>query len=178
MQSSSGTNGFETVVLLCLVFAAAMLVRKGRLDPAAQGLDRRQRIRPLPLEWLDPLIAVVLVGSALWTTVYSDPAHIGVALLGAVIGIPIGLARARVMFVRALPSSKSVILTRSTTEYLLLGLLLCLRLGGNAIARSHSHAGLYVLAALLGLAVAESAARSAAITIRYRKSAMENASLR
>jgi hypothetical protein len=38
--------------------------------------------------------------------------------------------------------------------------------------------GPYVLAALLGLAVIESVTRSAAITIRYRKSVMENLSLR
>jgi len=177
-MQSSGSNSFETLVLLALIVAAAMLVRKGRLDPAAQSLDRRQRVRPLPLEWLDPVIAVVLVGSTVWSTAFPNLAHVGVALLGAVIGIPIGLARARVMFVRALPSSKSVILTRSTTEYLLLGLLLCLRLGGNAIARSHSHAGVYVLAALLGLAMAESLARAIAITIRYRNSVMEGAPLR
>jgi len=175
MQSSSGTNGFETVVLYAVIVAAAILVRKGRLDPAANDLERRQRIRPLLLEWLDPVIAVVLVGSTVWTTAFPNVAHGGVSLLGAAVGIPIGLARARVMFVRALPGSKSVVLTRSTTEYLLLGLLLCLRLGGNAIARAHSTGGIYALAALLGLAVAESVARSAAITIRYRNSAMEGA---
>jgi hypothetical protein len=173
MQSSSGTNGFESLVLFGLILASAILVRKGRLDPAAQSLERRQRIRPLPLEWLDPLIAVVLIGSTLWDTVFTSLTHVGVALLGAAIGVPIGLARARVVFVRALPSSKSVVLTRSTAEYLLLALLLCLRLGGSTIARSHSKAGLYVLGALLGLAVAESVARSVAITLRYRNSANE-----
>lgn len=175
MQSSSGASGPESLILLALIVVAVSLVRKGRLDPAAQSLEPRQRIRPLLLEWLDPAIAVVVVGSRLWDVVLSDAGHVGVAIVGAFVGIPIGLARARVMFVRALPSSKRVILTRSTAEYLLLGLLLCLRLGGNAIASSHSRAGLLVLAALLGLALGESLARSVAITIRSRTSIREQA---
>jgi hypothetical protein len=113
MQS---TNGLQTDLILLLVIVAATLVRKGRSDPAAKDLAKRQRIRPLPLEWLDPVIAVVLVGRFLWRDMSKGVSYVALAILGMAVGIPIGLFRARVMFVRALPSSKSVILTRSTAE--------------------------------------------------------------
>lgn len=74
------------------------------------------------------------------------------------------------MFVRALPQSRSVILTRSTAEYLLLGVLVVLRSSENAISRVHSRSLTAVLSALLALALVESVTRSIAITVKYRRS--------
>jgi hypothetical protein len=165
MQSS---NGGQSALIIVLIVAAALLVRKGRLDPAAKDLERRQRIRPLALEWLDPLIAGALVGPLLWHELAKGFSYVGVGLLGAALGIAIGLLRARVMFVRALPESRSVILTRSTAEYLLLGVLLVLKLSEDAVDRVHSGPFTLVLTALLALAVVESLSRSVAITLRYR----------
>jgi len=168
MQSSGPV---QTTLLLALLVVAAVLVRKGRNDPASMGLVKRQRIRPLALEWIDPAIAAVVVGSLLWRYLTTDIAHVGMGVLGAAIGVPIGLLRARVQFVRALPQSTSVILTRSTAEYLLLGLLIILKLTENAVSRVHSLPITLVLTALLALAVTESIARSIAITLKYRTSA-------
>ena len=165
MQSS---NGGQSALIFVLIVAAALLVRKGRLDPAAKDLERRQRIRPLALEWLDPLIAGALVGPLLWHELAKGLTYVAVGVLGAAAGTAIGVLRARVMFVRALPRSRSVILTRSTAEYLLLGLLLVLKLSEDAVDRVHSGTFTLVLTALLALAVVESLSRSIAITLRYR----------
>jgi hypothetical protein len=165
MQPSSGG---QAVLIYVLLVAAALLVRKGRLNPANKDVERRQRVRPLALEWLDPLIAGALVGPLLWHELTKGPSYVGVGVPGAAIGIAIGLLRARVVFVRALPLSRSVILTRSAAEYLLLGLLLVLKLSENAVERVHSGPFMLVLTALLALALMESLSRSIAITLKYR----------
>jgi hypothetical protein len=51
------TSGTQTTLVLVLI--AAVLVRKGRSDPAAKDLEKRQRIRPLVPEWLEQVIAAV-----------------------------------------------------------------------------------------------------------------------
>jgi hypothetical protein len=133
-------------------------------------LEKRQRIRPIALEWLDPLIAAVVVGPLLWHELHKGASCVGLGVVGAAVGIGIGLLRARIMFVRALPQSRSVILTRSTAEYLLLGLLIILRSAEGAVERLHSRPFTLVLSALLALAVVESVTRSVAITLNYRRS--------
>jgi hypothetical protein len=162
------SNGGQSALIFVLIAAAALLVRKGRLDPAAKDLERRQRIRPLELEWLDPLIVGAVVGPLLWHDLTKGLSYVGLGLLGAAVGLAIGALRARVMFVRALPQSRSVILTRSTAEYLLLGLLLVLKLSEDAVDRVHSPTFTLVLTALLAVAVVESLSRSIAITFKYR----------
>ncbi len=174
MQS---TNGGQSALNFDLIVAAALLVRKGRLHPAAKDLEPRQRIRPLALELLDPLIAVALVGPLLWHELAKGVSYVGMALLGAAVGVAIGVLRARVMFVRALPQSRSVILTRSTAEYLLLGLLFVLKLSEDAIDRVHSGPFTLVLTALLALAVVESFGRSIAITLTYRRESASTAAV-
>jgi MYXO-CTERM domain-containing protein len=61
MQSSSPG---QTALLVAVLLVAAVLVRRGRNDPASKDLGKRQRIRPLALEWLDPVIAAADAHSA------------------------------------------------------------------------------------------------------------------
>ena len=121
------------------------------------------------MTWLDPVLSVLFIGSVLWSLASRDPSHVLAALLGTGVGIPIGIARARTMYVRAVPEHKSVIFRRSQLEYGLLGILLVLRLAADAISKAHSGLVTCALAALIALAVSESITRAAAITIRYRQ---------
>jgi hypothetical protein len=54
----------------------------------------------------------VVVGDLLWHDLMKDVVNVVAGAGGGAVGIVIGLLRARVMFVRALPQSRSVILTR------------------------------------------------------------------
>jgi hypothetical protein len=83
--------------------------------------------------------------------------------------VPIGMARARVMYVRAVKESHSVVFRRSAMEYGLLGLLLVLRIAESSISHLHNEFVTYVLTGGIALAVVESIARAAAIVVKYRR---------
>ncbi len=121
------------------------------------------------MTWLDPVLVVVFIGSVLWDLIARDVGHLIVALLGAAAGVPIGVARARTMYVRAVKDAQSVIFRRSNLEYGLLAVLVILRIVESSIAKLHSDVATYTLTALLALAVAESLARTLDIIVRYRR---------
>jgi hypothetical protein len=91
------------------------------------------------------------------------------ALAGGAAGIPIGVARARTMYVRAIKETKSVVFRRSPLEYGLLAVLLVLRIVESSIAKLHSDFATYTLTALIALAVVESVARTLDIGVRYHR---------
>ena len=128
------------------------------------------------MTWLDPVLSVVFIGSVLWSLVRRDPAHVLAALIGAAAATPIGIARARTMYVRAVPAARCVVFRRSPLEYGLLGVLVALRLAEDAIARQHTGFVTLVLTALIALAVAESIVRAAGVTLLYCRDAREVAS--
>lgn len=167
------TDGAQSIFFLVLIVISASLVRKGRSDPASATLAPRQRVRPLALEWLDPVLALVVVGPVLWHELTLSVAHVGAGILGLVLGYPVGVLRARIQFVRAVTPTKSVVLTRSNAEYALVILLIILRSAESSIERQHGAGVTFLLTVLLAFAFGESAARSIAITQRYRQSAEE-----
>ena len=113
-------------------------------------------------------MSIVLIGSVLWTLMMRSDGHVVAALIGGAIGVPIGMARARVMYVRAVKESQSVIFRRSAMEYGLLGLLLILRIAESSISHLHNEFVTYVLTGGIALAVVESIARAGAIIMKYR----------
>jgi hypothetical protein len=167
-------NSAQLIILIVFVVISSSLVRRGRADPMAASLQPRQRIRPLTLEWLDPLMAMVVVGPVLLHELNINDWHLLAGLVGISVGVPIGLLRARVQFVRAVPTSKSVVLTRSRAEYSLVILLAVLRSAESSIRQHHSMLLTLVLAGLLSLPVGESVTRSVSITSRYQRSVAES----
>lgn len=170
-------NSLQLYAIIAFALIASSLVRKGRLDPQAAYLQPKQRIRPLMLEYLDPLYAAIIVGPVLWHEMNLSTWHVVASLLGASIGIPIGVLRSRVQFVRAAPSSRSVVLTRSRAEYALLVVLIILRSAEGFVKREHAQALTLVAAALLALPIGESLARSLSIVQKYRASVVETPSM-
>jgi hypothetical protein len=120
------------------------------------------------MTWLDPVLVLVFIGPVLWDLLTRDSGHVLTALLGAAAGIPVGVARARTMYVRAVKDAQAVIFRRSNLEYGLLAILLVLRVVESSIAKLHSDFATYTLTALLALALAESFARTTDIVVRYR----------
>ncbi len=148
-----------------------ILRRRGISQTPAGSLNKGERQRPILITWLDPVISIVFVGSVLWGLMTRNYAHFGAAIIGGLAGVPIALARARVMYVRAVPASKCIILRRSPIEYGLLVVLLVLRLSANSIASMHSSVATYVLTAIIALGVVESVVRASAIVWRYHQEA-------
>jgi hypothetical protein len=163
-------NSVQAVAIVLFAVIASTLVRQGRTDPNIPSLQPRQRIRPITLEWLDPVLAVIVVGPLLAHEINLSVWHSLAAVVGAVAGIPIGLLRSRVQFVRAIASTKSVVLTRSNAEYALVVLLIVLRSAQDFLRQSHSVSITILFAALLALPIGESSARSISITGKYRAS--------
>jgi hypothetical protein len=165
MQSTS--NGLGSAVSLVVLLVIVVLVRRGRVTSSQSSLAKGERVRPLAITLLDPLVSLVIIGPIFWHLASTNIAHVAYAALGAVLGIGIGWARARVMFVRALRASKNVVLRRSGVEYGLLALLIILRLIESSVKNDRIGFQSYALTVLISLAVVESIARSAFIVIRY-----------
>jgi hypothetical protein len=167
-SSSSGASDGGYFVLVVLVVIAILRSRSIRQNRDVV-LNKGERLRPLVITMLDPLVSIVLIGSVLWTLMMRSNGHVVAALVGAAIGVPIGMARAKVMYVRAVKESQSVVFRRSAMEYGLLGLLLVLRIAESSISHLHNEVVTYVLTAGIALAVVESIARAAAIVVKYRR---------
>jgi hypothetical protein len=170
-------NSVQLVFVVLFAIIASALVRKGRADPLAANLPPRQRIRPILLEMLDPLLAVVVVGPVLAHELNLNTWHVLAGLIGISVGIPIGLLRSRVQFVHAIKSSQSVVLTRSRAEYALVILLVILRSSEDSIRQNHTTSITLLLAMLLALPIGESFARSVSMVNKYHTSTAESPSM-
>ena len=165
---SRSTSPVEVVAIYGVLAVMLVLVRKGRRDPVAATLPRGQRVRPVALEFLDPILSMILVGPLLVHELGRGPAHVIAALGGVLLAVPIGVARAKVMYVTSLPATTSVVLKRSGPEYALLGLLVILRTLEQPLSTVHSPLATLALTVLLSLAVSESLVRAGGIIWRYR----------
>jgi hypothetical protein len=168
---SSPSSGSTDTTYVVLVFLVVIGILRNRSIRANRDivLQKGERLRPIMITLLDPVISVFLIGTVLWSLMTRSDGHFVAVLVGAAIGIPIGMARARVQYVRAVGTAKCVVFRRSPAEYGLLGLLLVLRIAEDSITNLHNGFASYAIAAGAALAVAESIARSAAIAIRYHR---------
>jgi hypothetical protein len=164
MQQSSGP---ATVVVIAALVAISLLVRRGRRQSKASPLAARERIRPLAITLLDPVVSIVIIGPFVWHLVSHSTTNVIAASAGAALGVAIGYARAQVMFVRALRETRSVVLRRSGWEYGLVFILVILRTTEGSVERSSSTVAMSVITALASLALVESFARSGFILKRY-----------
>jgi hypothetical protein len=162
-----------SVVVIVILVAIVVLVRRGRRQSARENLVRGERIRPIAITALDPLISLLIIGDYLLRLIEHSAFHLGLAIAGGAVGICIGYLRAKVMVVRVLPNSSSIVLKRSGVEYFLVAMLVVLRVLENTLDRSHSGVGVDVVCALASLGLIESIARSAFILLRYRRESMQ-----
>jgi hypothetical protein len=167
MQSNA--NGFSSAASILVLIVIVILVRRGRATSSRSSLAKGERVRPLAITLLDPLVSLVIIGPIFWHLVSTNLDHVAYAALGAAFGIGIGWARARVMFVRAMRASKNVVLRRSGVEYGLLSLLIILRVVESSIKNDRIGFQSFALTVLISLAVVESIARSLFILLRYLK---------
>jgi hypothetical protein len=155
--------------VLAVLVVIMVLTRRGRMNTSNVPLDKGERIRPLLITLLDPVVSLVIIGPIFWHLTTTNVEHLVLAVVGGVIGVGIAWARARVMFVRAVHATKSVILRRSGAEYALLGLLIVLRLVEGSVKHERVGVESLILTGLISLAVCEPIARSTFIVIKYVK---------
>ncbi len=163
-QSTSPITG---IILIGAMVAISILVRRGRLQSRTSNLAAKERIRPLAITLLDPVISVIIIGPFVWHFLSHSTAHVLAGCVGAALGVVVGYARARVMFVRAIHETKSVVLRRSGLEYGLVLVLIVLRSTEGSFERSSSGLARSLVTALATLALVEAVARSGFIVERY-----------
>lgn len=157
------------MVALVVLVVIMVLVRRGRMNTSNVALAKGERIRPLAITLLDPVVSLIVIGPIFWHLSTTNVNHVALAVVGGVVGVGIGWARARVMFVRAVHETKSVILRRSGAEYALLGLLIVLRLIEDSVKHNRVGVESLILTALISLAVVEPFSRSSFIVMKYVK---------
>jgi len=167
MIATSNGSGAGSLLVLVVLIVIAVLVRRGRMNTAHVPLAKGERIRPLAITLLDPVVSLFIIGPIFWHLTSTNVEHLVFALVGGVIGVGIAWARAQVMFVRAVHASKSVILRRSGAEYALLGLLIVLRLVEGSVRHNRVGVESLVLTALISLAVFEPIGRTVFIVAKY-----------
>lgn len=157
------------------IFGLVLIIAILRLNRsvAAAGdvtLEPHQRLRPVLMQLLEPPLEIAVVGVVLWDDLTLNAEHLVAGLVGAVPGVVIGVYRARIMYVRAVPQHHAVVLTRSAAEYVALGIVIAARIvADNQIDETDQSGPLsLVITALLVMVLVESIARVAAISLRYR----------
>jgi len=166
---ASPSNTASAYLVLVILIVITILGRRGVRQSKVANLNKGERQRPILITWLDPLVALLLIGSVIWGLITRDFGHLVIAFFGGAAGVPVGVARARTMYVRAVQANRSVVFRRSALEYGLLSLLLVLRIVEGSIAKLHSDAATLALTALLAFALVESFARTIDIGLRYHR---------
>ncbi len=163
-----GMSPLETGLFLALLVALILLQRSSRATTRHLPLGDGQHARPLAAILLEPFLELILVAVVLRDELTEGSAHWVVASLGAVIGVAVGVVRARNVYVRAEPRYHVVILRDTRAETIALVALLALDIGSQVINQSSEWLSLFVTAALAFLVV-NSVTVAAEVTRRYRQ---------
>lgn len=165
-------ENYTSILLLVLLAVIARESRRGtqaiKGDPNVR-LQPNERFRTLAMQMLEPLFAVVVVGSLLLTDLERRPTHAFVALLGGVAGYVFGAYRARSTYVAAVPAHKGVILRYSVESFAALGLLIVIKLVAEQDLLPEGGIFRTIIAGLLGFLLVETCARVITLVRYYRR---------
>ena len=137
-------------------------------DPSIQ-LQRNERFRTLTMQVLEPVFAVVVVGSLLLTDLERSPTHAIIAVVGAVAGYAFGAYRARTTYVASVPALKGVILRNSAESFVALGLLIVIKVVAEQDLLPEGGIFRVIIAGLLGFLLVESCARVLTLVRYYHR---------
>lgn len=165
-------ENFTSILLLVLLALIARESRRGtqaiKSDPSVQ-LRGNERFRTLAMQVLEPVFAVVVVGSLLVTDLERSPAHAIVAFGGGVAGYVFGAYRARSTYVASVPDHKGVILRYSVESFVALALLIVIKLVAEQDLLPDGGGYRVIIAGLLGFLLVESCARVITLVRYYRR---------
>lgn len=160
-------NPVVSLAMLAVLIVIVVLVRRGRKLSTPGTVQRGERVRPVAITLLDPVVSIIVIGDVAWRLLSQGGSHVFAGFVGAVIGIGIGVARARVMYVRTVPGSSNIVLRRSPIEYGLVFVLIILRSVEASVERSGSTTQSLILTALVCLGIVEAVTRSAFVIRRF-----------
>jgi hypothetical protein len=165
------STGFLLVVALIMLGyrTQAALIKKN------VPMVKKERVRPLGMEFTEPIIELWVVALLLWNEISTDPLHLLVGIIGIIPGLFVGIFRARVMFVRAIPEYKAVVMRRSWIETVLVLAIIAVKLVTEFLPNSVYWLSL-VITLLLVATVAESFTRVIRTVFLYRADVAEQAS--
>lgn len=160
----------EVAVFLGVMVAVIILSRPKPLAQRHVPLRDHQRLRPLAVVFLEPVLELVLVAVVLRDELSQGGAHWWAAALGAVLGLGLGLFRVRNVYVRSEVRYHAVVVRDTRVEtFALLGLL-ALDIASQMADQHLPIVSLFVTAALAVL-LANTFTVAAEIARRYRRSA-------
>lgn len=157
----------STVFLLVLAVIILGFRTQAAIIKKNVPMVKKERVRPLGMEFTEPVIELWVVALLLWTELSTDPLHILMGVIGIVPGFFMGWFRARIMFVRAIPEYKAVVMKRSWMETVAVLVLLVVKLGTDFLPNSIYWLSL-VITLLLVAAIAESFTRVIRTVFLYR----------
>jgi hypothetical protein len=162
-------NGLlELVALAVLLVLAVFAVLRRRALRRRYHLDRRQRAVRLQQQWLEPVLALVVVAGVLWKDLAAGTGHVVAAVVGAVIGVALGALRGHYMLGRARRVGRHLVLERNWQEIAVIVVLLGLQMAQREIGNDSTGIIGLITTGLLAVGVMESLARVAYITARAR----------
>lgn len=169
LRYNDGMKNAVSLVTTLLIFAAIIAVVAWRWRRKKQlreryDLQKGQRAVSIYQQWLDPVVALLVVGGLLWQDLLAGPGHIVVLVIGAAIGAGIGIARARLMYVSAVRQHGHLIVQRGKVEIGLLIALVVLKIYAHTLADTPNSVANLLVTGLLGADIAESTARVAYLT--------------
>ena len=66
MIATSNGSGAGSLLVLVVLIVIAVLVRRGRMNTAHVPLAKGERIRPLAITLLDPVVSLFIIGPIFW----------------------------------------------------------------------------------------------------------------
>jgi hypothetical protein len=129
-------------------------------------LPKKEYVSLLWLAIFDPVFEVLFIGIVLWDDLSRDGWHWAAGAVGVVLGFLFARYRTRIMWVRALPEKKAVIVRNSGAEYLALIFLVIVKTVSENSTYSNYFFSLLITVGLL-MIVSESAFRVGMLFVRY-----------
>lgn len=170
---TTATGSWNLIAVLLAIAVILLMVRLRRIgekNATTMHLDEGQTLNPVAMELLEPVFELLIIGMVLADDVIRDTGHMFAGLTGAVLGAIIGAYRSHIVYVRAIPEYRSVVMERNSMEYVALAGLFAIKIITDFTEAEIGGFGLLVTG-VLALAVAESIVRSGLIWVKYRKDA-------
>ncbi len=163
---------YSTILVLVIVVLLVRELRAGnqiaQSDPSVR-LESGQRFRTLRMQALEPVLALVIIGSILVSDLERAPVHAIVAAVGGVAGYLFGWYRARSTYVASYPAQRGIVLRYSIESFVALGLLVVIKVVAEQDLLPDGEVFRSIVAALLGFIVVESVARVVTLVRFYRR---------
>ena len=131
-------------------------------------LPKREYVSLLWLAVFDPVFEVLFIGIVLWDDLSRDIAHWIAGAIGVFLGFLVARYRTKIMWVRALPDKKAVVVRNSKSEYLVLVFLVVVKIASENTSLSNYWLSVLITVGLL-MIVSESAIRVTYLFVRYNK---------